>query len=238
MRKRSRTTELPPEELLSDLDDQEDRAAERIDQSDYRDDVLRLLFICCHPDLPATQQIAMALRIVSGLSVKQIAQQHWKHFGRHYYARHDYDELPGPAADAVMQALAGQLATLPGQTLGDYTVTLADEFSYQDPVDGSLAVNQGLRVVFGDAARLILRLSGTGTKGATLRLYLERYETAFYRPLVSDWRNFETWQEDGARTATERANDRSAAVTYREIRASNSGGCSPAVKTAWRFFVS
>jgi phosphoglucomutase len=115
---------------------------------------------------------------VTGLSVKQIAQQHWKHFGRHYYARHDYDELPGPAADAVMQALAGQLATLPGQTLGDYTVTLADEFSYQDPVDGSLAVNQGLRVVFGDAARLILRLSGTGTKGATLRLYLERYETA------------------------------------------------------------
>lgn len=115
---------------------------------------------------------------VTGSSVKQIAQQHWKRFGRHYYARHDYDELPGPAADAVMQALAGQLATLPGQTLGDYTVTLADEFSYQDPVDGSLAVNQGLRVVFGDAARLILRLSGTGTKGATLRLYLERYETA------------------------------------------------------------
>ena len=74
VRKRSRNTALPPEEVLSDLDDQEDRAAERIDASDYRDDVLRLLFVCCHPDLPATQQVALALRIVSGLSVKQIAR--------------------------------------------------------------------------------------------------------------------------------------------------------------------
>lgn len=74
VRKRSRQTELPPEEVLSDLDDAEERAVERLDHSDYRDDVLRLLFICCHPDLPATQQIALALRIVSGLSVKQIAR--------------------------------------------------------------------------------------------------------------------------------------------------------------------
>jgi len=74
VRKRSRQTELPSEEVLSDLDDAEDRAADRIDEADYRDDVLRLLFICCHPDLPATQQIALALRIVSGLSVKQIAR--------------------------------------------------------------------------------------------------------------------------------------------------------------------
>jgi RNA polymerase sigma-70 factor (ECF subfamily) len=74
VRKRSRHTELPPEERLSDLDDAEERAVDRIDASDYRDDVLRLLFICCHPDLPATQQIALALRIVSGLSVRQIAR--------------------------------------------------------------------------------------------------------------------------------------------------------------------
>lgn len=74
VRKRSRHTELPPEEILSDLGDQEERAVEQVDASDYRDDVLRLLFICCHPDLPATQQIAMALRIVSGLTVKQIAR--------------------------------------------------------------------------------------------------------------------------------------------------------------------
>lgn len=113
----------------------------------------------------------------TGLSVKEIAQRHWLHYGRHYYARHDYDELSGPAAETVMQALANQLHVLPGRSFGDYTVSEADEFSYQDPVDGSLAVNQGLRVIFGDAARIILRLSGTGTKGSTLRLYLERYET-------------------------------------------------------------
>ena len=74
VRKRSRQTELPDEAAISDLDDVEERTAERIDHSDYRDDVLRLLFICCHPDLPATQQIALALRIVSGLSVRQIAR--------------------------------------------------------------------------------------------------------------------------------------------------------------------
>ncbi|MGQ0528781.1 MAG: alpha-D-glucose phosphate-specific phosphoglucomutase [Panacagrimonas sp.] len=110
------------------------------------------------------------------LSVREIAERHWKRFGRHYYVRHDYDELPAAAATQVMQSLAGSLSELIGQTHGDYRITAADEFSYIDPVDGSVAVNQGLRVVFGDAARLIVRLSGTGTKGATLRLYLERYE--------------------------------------------------------------
>ena len=74
VRKRSRQTELPSEEAISDLDDVEERVVQQVDASDYRDDVLRLLFICCHPDLPATQQIALALRIVSGLSVKQIAK--------------------------------------------------------------------------------------------------------------------------------------------------------------------
>ena len=74
VRKRSKLTELPDENLLSDGEDREDAEAERLDSADYRDDVLRLLFICCHPDLPATQQIALALRIVSGLSVKQIAR--------------------------------------------------------------------------------------------------------------------------------------------------------------------
>jgi phosphoglucomutase len=91
--------------------------------------------------------------------------------------RHDYDELSASVATQVMQSLAGTMVELPGKTFGDYTGSAADEFSYQDPVDGSIAINQGLRIVFGDAARLIVRLSGTGTKGATLRLYLERYET-------------------------------------------------------------
>lgn len=109
-------------------------------------------------------------------SMPEIAQQHWRRFGRHYYQRHDYEDLSASAATQVMQTLAGALSDLPGKRFGDYTVSAADEFSYRDPVDNSLAVNQGLRVSFGDAARIVVRLSGTGTQGATLRLYLERYE--------------------------------------------------------------
>ncbi|WP_428309222.1 alpha-D-glucose phosphate-specific phosphoglucomutase [Hydrocarboniphaga sp.] len=115
---------------------------------------------------------------VTGQSVQQLADTHWKQYGRHYYARHDYDELPTEVAQKVMQTLIAGMPKLVGQKHGDWTVSQADEFGYLDPVDGSKATAQGLRVVFGDAARIIVRLSGTGTKGATLRLYLERYETA------------------------------------------------------------
>lgn len=114
----------------------------------------------------------------TGLSVQQIADAHWKQYGRHYYARHDYDELPTAVANQVMETLIASLPKLAGQTFGAWTVSQADEFGYEDPVDGSVAKSQGIRIVFGEVARLILRLSGTGTKGATLRLYLERYETA------------------------------------------------------------
>jgi phosphoglucomutase len=114
---------------------------------------------------------------VTGLSVREIATQHWARFGRHYFARHDYENLSAATAAGVTQALLALAPTLPGKKYGDWTVTQADEFSYQDPVDGSIATQQGLRVVFGDAARIVLRLSGTGTEGATLRLYLERCET-------------------------------------------------------------
>ncbi|HKY90531.1 MAG TPA: alpha-D-glucose phosphate-specific phosphoglucomutase [Nevskiaceae bacterium] len=112
----------------------------------------------------------------TNLSVREIADRHWRRFGRHYYARHDYDELQPAIATQVMHELAGQLPELRGRSFGDHTVSLADEFCYQDPIDGSVATNQGLRVVFGDDARIVVRLSGTGTHGATLRLYLERYE--------------------------------------------------------------
>lgn len=112
----------------------------------------------------------------SGDSVADLCAKHWQHYGRHYYARHDYEELPADRATVVMQNLADQLDELTGRKLGDWTVTAADEFSYQDPVDGALAVNQGLRVIFGESARIIARLSGTGTRGSTLRVYLERYE--------------------------------------------------------------
>ncbi len=113
----------------------------------------------------------------TGLSVQQIADAHWKQYGRHYYARHDYDELPTAVANQVMDTLIASLPKLAGHKFGEWTVSQADEFGYEDPVDGSVAKSQGIRIVFGEAARLILRLSGTGTKGATLRLYLERYET-------------------------------------------------------------
>lgn len=120
----------------------------------------------------------MNVLAATGLSVQALAQAHWRRHGRHYYCRHDYDELPTADAQAVMAGLKAQFPALLGRRLGNWQVSLADEFGYDDPIDGSHASAQGLRVVFGDAARLIVRLSGTGTKGATLRVYFERYETA------------------------------------------------------------
>ena len=113
---------------------------------------------------------------VENTSLAAIAAAHWQRFGRHYFQRHDYEEIDTPVAESVMRTFAEALPALPGQTLGDWTVTVADTFDYEDPVDGSRATQQGLRIVFGDQARIVLRLSGTGTKGATLRLYLERRE--------------------------------------------------------------
>jgi phosphoglucomutase len=113
----------------------------------------------------------------TGLSVGELAQQHWRRFGRHYFARHDYEGLPAAAAGGVVQALAAAAPGLPGRACGQWSVSQADDFAYRDPIDGSLSEHQGLRVVFGDAARIVLRLSGTGTEGATLRLYLERFES-------------------------------------------------------------
>ena len=98
---------------------------------------------------------------------------HWSTYGRHYYERHDYEGLKAEDAEAVMDALRQQLSQLPGQQFDALTVTAADEFAYVDPIDGSQAKGQGLRVIFGDTARIVLRKSGTGTSGATLRLYLE-----------------------------------------------------------------
>ncbi len=112
----------------------------------------------------------------TGQSVQDIAAQHWQRFGRHYFARHDYEDLPAATANAVVDNLRNRLKDLPGKTFGQWAVTEADDFSYTDPVDGSHTSGQGLRIVFGEEARIVVRLSGTGTSGATLRLYLERYE--------------------------------------------------------------
>ena len=115
----------------------------------------------------------LALR---GESVEAIVRGHWRRFGRHYYSRHDYEGVDAAAAQALMQRVRDQLATLPGRTFAAGRVAWADDFAYTDPVDGSTSRNQGLRIAFDGGARIVLRLSGTGTEGATLRVYLERFE--------------------------------------------------------------
>ncbi|GLS87594.1 alpha-D-glucose phosphate-specific phosphoglucomutase [Cypionkella aquatica] len=108
-------------------------------------------------------------------SVAAILAEHWAKFGRNYYSRHDFEAIASDKADAMMAELRGALATLPGTTLEGLTVQAADDFAYTDPVDGSISKAQGVRILFEDGSRIVLRLSGTGTEGATLRLYLERY---------------------------------------------------------------
>lgn len=108
-------------------------------------------------------------------SVAEIMQDHWAQFGRNYYSRHDYEAIPTAQADALMGGVETQLATLAGTTWSGETVLNADSFSYHDPVDGSVSHNQGLRITFDGGGRAVLRLSGTGTEGATLRVYLEQF---------------------------------------------------------------
>ncbi len=108
--------------------------------------------------------------------LEQIVREHWQMFGRNFYSRHDYEAVASDRAKALVDRVQAQLPTLPGKTFGSYTVEYADNFRYTDPVDGSVSQNQGIRIGFTDGSRLVLRLSGTGTQGATLRLYLESYE--------------------------------------------------------------
>lgn len=108
-------------------------------------------------------------------SVAEILAEHWARFGRNYYSRHDFEAVDAGRADAMMVALRGALAGLKGQAFEGMTVSGADDFAYTDPVDGSVSEKQGVRVMFADGSRFVLRLSGTGTEGATLRLYLERF---------------------------------------------------------------
>ena len=108
--------------------------------------------------------------------VEQIMAAHWLQFGRNYYSRHDYEAVPSERANALIQRLRDIAGELPGQQFQGLTVESADDFAYHDPVDGSVSKNQGIRIGFADGSRVVLRLSGTGTEGATLRVYLERYE--------------------------------------------------------------
>jgi phosphoglucomutase len=109
-------------------------------------------------------------------SVADIVRGHWAKYGRDYYSRHDYEGMPLAIGDGIMGHLRGQLNDLTGQAFAGSTVRLADDFSYTDPVDGSVSPNQGIRIIFENGSRIVFRLSGTGTEGATLRIYLERYE--------------------------------------------------------------
>jgi phosphoglucomutase len=109
-------------------------------------------------------------------SVQEIITAHWRSYGRNYYSRHDYEAVNADGAGQLMDALRKANGALTGNRYGDYEVAFSDDFSYTDPVDGSVSEHQGIRIGFTDGSRMVFRLSGTGTEGATLRLYLERYE--------------------------------------------------------------
>jgi len=109
-------------------------------------------------------------------SVADIVNEHWATFGRNYYSRHDYEEVDLDAANGMVKFLRDSLPNLEGRKAGSLSVASADDFAYHDIVDGSNTTNQGIRIVFDDGSRVIYRLSGTGTAGATLRVYIEKYE--------------------------------------------------------------
>ena len=108
--------------------------------------------------------------------VETILRDHWREFGRNYYSRHDYEGVDAKAANQLIDDLRGALVGLPGKRLGAFTIERADDFSYTDPIDQSVSSKQGIRVEFSDGSRIVYRLSGTGTEGATLRVYIERFE--------------------------------------------------------------
>lgn len=109
-------------------------------------------------------------------SVKQIVESHWAQYGRNYYSRHDYEGVDTDNANALVAALRAKLDSLPGTKINGLTVSASDDFAYHDPIDHSVSKNQGIRILFEGGSRIVFRLSGTGTSGATLRLYVERYE--------------------------------------------------------------
>ncbi|MGP0128658.1 MAG: alpha-D-glucose phosphate-specific phosphoglucomutase [cyanobacterium endosymbiont of Rhopalodia musculus] len=113
---------------------------------------------------------------VRNKSVQAIVQEHWEEYGRNYYSRHDYEEVKSKPANKLMDQLRSTVENLKGKKYGNYEVAYADDFSYADPVDGSISQKQGVRIGFTDGSRIVFRLSGTGTKGATLRVYIESYE--------------------------------------------------------------
>jgi phosphoglucomutase len=113
---------------------------------------------------------------VRNQSVELIVREHWAKYGRNFYSRYDYEGLPTEAANSLVKNLRDSFATLTGKKFGKYTVQMCDDFCYTDPVDSSVSKGQGIRIIFSDGSRIVFRLSGTGTEGATLRIYLEAFE--------------------------------------------------------------
>ncbi len=111
-----------------------------------------------------------------GESVAAILKDHWSTYGRDYYTRHDYEAISAAVGDQLIHDLRAKLETLPGRTFAGLKVSEADDFAYRDPTDGSMSGQQGIRIYFDNGARVVFRLSGTGTEGATLRVYLETFE--------------------------------------------------------------
>jgi len=109
-------------------------------------------------------------------SVEQMVTDHWAKFGRNYYCRHDYEAIDSTIADQLMADLRQSISSLGGKSFGSYTIENCDDFCYTDPVDNSISENQGIRLLFSDGSRIVYRLSGTGTEGATLRVYIEKFE--------------------------------------------------------------
>ena len=121
--------------------------------------------------------VTLNILAVRGEPALDVVKKHWAEYGRNYYSRHDYEAVDSAAANGLVDALRARLGDLPGQTIAGLRIEAADEFAYDDPVDGSHSAAQGLRVMTEGGGRIVLRLSGTGTEGATLRVYLERVET-------------------------------------------------------------
>jgi phosphoglucomutase len=116
-------------------------------------------------------------------SVEQVVLNHWSRFGRSYYQRHDYEGLDSKIAGEMMDEFRAKISSFPGTSLAPGNIQQADDFQYIDPVDGSVSARQGVRIIFEDGSRIVGRLSGTGTEGATLRLYFERYKKSGDEPI-------------------------------------------------------
>lgn len=110
------------------------------------------------------------------MHVEDIVKRHWRSYGRNFYCRYDYEGVDKNAAEQMMRHLEHSFGNLRGQRFGEFEVAHADQFEYHDPVDGSISRNQGVRILFTDGSRIVFRLSGTAGSGATIRMYLEKYE--------------------------------------------------------------